>query len=532
MPGDAIFHGNGVSLILEHKKIPAMIDPSKELTVYNPRDWYPLGFHALGAIISLIFGIIPGESILVVAAAITAVIPCMLFSVTYTKTHSTIFSLIPYLAGFVVYKPYFLYWIIGYFYNGTYPFLAGLLFMLAFVELISLSGGSNNSNSIMIPSQIFILTIIISIACIFTYTVFIFFIAFYFLSILIIQRKLIFAGITSRMRRLTINKFQIITLSGLSLIFLIILLSKMSSTIFLITQFLKRPGMFWKKAYLSFLKKDINGILIVLAFATIPVSILKWKNEELQTDILFLCTSVPIFLTLPTPMSIKYLGYLLPERTIMFLTAFSWIIFARFLYFTSDWVTNSHMPKIAAMRFSRSAVIFSIVVIYLMILRSFMPSLNAHLSGGLYEYGWYAMESSFQFDSEAAKWMERNIPSQDLILNDLSWVSLFLPSFSVNNVVFSRLSELSRAIECKTIWMTPGKPGNFTLLYHLIEKYEIKYIFTTSEWGFFDWWVWEGDGTYKSKPLSELYYAQKYDSCPFLRVRFAIYATRVYEVVL
>jgi len=169
-------------------------------------------------------------------------------------------------------------------------------------------------------------------------------------------------------------------------------------------------------------------------------------------------------------------------------------------------------------------------VIYFILLKFLAPSLNDHFSWSLtQEYGYYSKTPSFSTDFEAARWIKWNIPSQDVILNDLSYASLFLPSVSFQNVVFSRLSELSRAIECKEIWMRPAK---FQLLSQLIEKYEIKYIFSTLEWGYFDWNAWGGDDSYKAKVCTPKRYTQIFDECPFLRIRFAKDATRVYEVIL
>lgn len=531
-PGDPLLHGIYISRILYYQKVPV--------------SGYPLGFHTLCAIISLIFGIFPGESMLVVAAAITALIPCVLYSVTYTKTKSRIFSLIPYLAGFVVYPHLLTLWIMGYFYNGSYPFLAGLLFMLAFIEIICLSDGSRNSA--MVPSRFLFLLLIITAALFFTYQVFLFFIAIYLISTLIVQRKLVFTGIKSRWRRLAPKKFQTITFTGLGIIFLILIAKIAFSDYFNLLWHLLGSGS-WRLVYyganIDYLYSNINGILILLAFATIPASLFKRRNEEFQIDLLFLCTFIPIVFALGTNLLRQYLSVLLPEnliivitkylalilpgRTIIFLVAFSWIIFARFLHLASTYVASNNISKIKIKYLRNFTRWYSIVVIYLLLLHSLIPSLDSHFSGSLAQYhGWYSQEITFPYDFDAAKWIAKNIPSQDLILNDLSFISLFLPSFTVINVVFARKPWEQRAIECKAFWMTL----NFTLLYNLIIKYEIKYIFSASEWGYFYSIDWEGDEIYTYRPFPVFSYAHALDKCPFLKVHFARYATRVYEVII
>ena len=75
-------------------------------------------------------------------------------------------------------------------------------------------------------------------------------------------------------------------------------------------------------------------------------------------------------------------------------------------------------------------------------------------------------------------------------------------------------------------------PWNFMLLYDLIEKYGIKYIFYTSECGYFDPHELGGDDPYKGKPFPDGFYTRTFNNCPFLRVRLVHRMTRIYEVDL
>ena len=80
--------------------------------------------------------------------------------------------------------------------------------------------------------------------------------------------------------------------------------------------------------------------------------------------------------------------------------------------------------------------VFPIVVIYLILLNSLIPALNPHYSmSQTNEARWFTEASFSRHDFAAARWMAYNVPSEDLILNDLSYMSFFLPSFNINNVI-------------------------------------------------------------------------------------------------
>ncbi len=547
--GDPLFHGIYVSQILENQKIPLNIS-------------YPLGFHILSALVTLIFGIFPGESMLVVAAAITALIPCVLFSITYTKTNSMTFSLIPFLAGFIIHPNLLTGWIMGDFYNGAYPFLVGLLVMFVFVEIIFLI--DETRSSAVIPSQFHFLILIILGAIFFTYQVFLIIITLYFLSTFIVHRKLIFKWMTLRTSRIIQNKTNLLILTGFGILLLISLPWIYSGPFLLLSSYLG-SGSTWLTiypVYLTFFYKQINGLIILFALIIVSITLLKFRNVEFPTNLLFLCTFIPIIIALDDsiPMNIlafllperivqnltKYMSFIIPGRTIVFLTTYSWILFARFMHLASDY-TSRLLFKIEINYPKRPLKVFSTAMIYILLLYPLIPALNSHFSWSLssnYEYNVYDL--SYPYDSEAARWMALNISPQDLVLNDLSSMSLFLPSYSVNNIVFSYYTlgqyadlyqyiypyneaNTLRAIECKAIWMDPT---NFTLLNHLIVKYGISYIFSTSDRRYFDSFQTGGDDSYKDKPFNELIYAKIFDKCPFLKVRFADYATRVYEVII
>ncbi len=136
-------------------------------------------------------------------------------------------------------------------------------------------------------------------------------------------------------------------------------------------------------------------------------------------------------------------------------------------------------------------------------------------------------------DYLAAVWIDQNIPVEDLILNDLSWASFYLQSFSIKNAVFSIVPEnLRRAKECRVIWDQPDHPKHEQILISLIEKYGIKYLWVTAEPKYFDWWELGGDDMYKSKKKSPSVYGVIFDQYPFLIPIFQIGDSKIYKIAL
>jgi hypothetical protein len=129
------------------------------------------------------------------------------------------------------------------------------------------------------------------------------------------------------------------------------------------------------------------------------------------------------------------------------------------------------------------------VLVSVLFVSQLIPTLLPHLSlmqaDGQYA-DWFVNQKSFESDFEALEWINANIPSQDLILNDLSYSSFYLRSLSIKNIgihyhnIFMNDSDILDFIE---IWKNPE---DAVYLKRIIETYGMKYIFVTSESRFFD----------------------------------------------
>jgi hypothetical protein len=125
----------------------------------------------------------------------------------------------------------------------------------------------------------------------------------------------------------------------------------------------------------------------------------------------------------------------------------------------------------------------------IVLLSQLAPTVLPHLSfmqaNGQYA-DWFINQKGFTTDFEALEWIHWNIPSNDLILNDLSYASFYLRSFSIKNIgvvyklTFQNESDILDYIE---IWK---HPEDVVYLKRIIERYEIKYILVTAEPRFFD----------------------------------------------
>jgi hypothetical protein len=153
-------------------------------------------------------------------------------------------------------------------------------------------------------------------------------------------------------------------------------------------------------------------------------------------------------------------------------------------------------------------------------------SLASHASLSLSSgYSWYTIAPAFADDFKALEWINNNVNSSKLILNDFSWSSLFLMSLSIKNVSMNYVYRgFERAEELQTIWLNPD---NETLVHSLVEKYNVSYILVTSARQFYDYL---GDSTYKSKPYLPSQYFMIFCTYGFLEPVFVSGGSAVFKV--
>ncbi|MGB9831870.1 MAG: hypothetical protein ACPLSP_07350, partial [Fervidicoccus fontis] len=164
----------------------------------------------------------------------------------------------------------------------------------------------------------------------------------------------------------------------------------------------------------------------------------------------------------------------------------------------------------------------------LLLLAQFVPNV-AYLQNKT--PNWYTASGSWRSDYEGLLWIHKNIPPTDLILNDYSWAGLWILSFSYKNTTsnfYGSIVNFNRTLELNEIWKGRLYPRE---VYALLRKYNVSYIFTTSEWGYLRWWRLTGKpNEYGGKPLKPSQYIDLFNSYPFLELMFQSGNTAIYRV--
>ena len=558
-PGDALSNGMRVSFILYYQKIPSTYAPLAP----SLRLLYPPGFHTMSALLSSFIQseYYPAEIVLVTGAIITALIPCMLFFVTYMKTRAITFSLLPFLSIFLLHPSgHRELSILGYFVNGTYSTLMGLLFMITFVSLIHLRDSSKDNSLDLDPVHFLLLVFILVGAIVFVYIHYIVYLSIYLLIFIISNRKSVAQRILQM--RATINVVlrrhhaTLMVLFVISAIICVVLLrlKVISHLISTIQYLINVIGVELYEHYLfkNFMYDNLNGFMILLMSPVVVTSLIMKGRREVQTNLFYLCFFFPIMLSLNRNLFLKFFLFFLPRRSVMLLASLAWVIFARSLHN----ISSQHLKFSGISRKFPSYQKFSslcvTVILFLLVFSQFAPALKFYRNKGFIITGrrtfWsispcegsttesidcdHPADYEYPDDYLAAMWIDQNIPAEDLILNDWSWASLYLLAFSIKNVIVSFVTDTPRAKECRVIWDQPEHPMHEQIFINLIEKYEIKYLWVTAEWGYFDYWAHGGDNLYKTKKKRPLVYGAIFDKYPFLTPVFQSGDSKIYKITL
>ena len=132
-------------------------------------------------------------------------------------------------------------------------------------------------------------------------------------------------------------------------------------------------------------------------------------------------------------------------------------------------------------------------------------------------------------DFAALEWINKNVPTNDLVLNDATFTSEFEMSMSVKNMtywVWGWLNFHERANALLEVWR---EPSNLSRVLTLLQQHNVSYILSTSEWGQL---LYNPDLSYSyvSKPYTPEQYAMIFDQYPFLKPVFRQGSTIICKV--
>jgi hypothetical protein len=159
----------------------------------------------------------------------------------------------------------------------------------------------------------------------------------------------------------------------------------------------------------------------------------------------------------------------------------------------------------------------------------FAPSLSTHFSLELLtspHVTYFVKQRGFRSDFEALQWIDNNIPPQDVILNDFSFSSFFLLSFSYRNVTTYYRSNGESNRDAFQVWKNPQ---DIDLLRRTIDKYAVTYVYVTAENYFFDY-LDKVTAEYREKEYTPSEYIRIFNTYSFLTPIFMNGESVIYSI--
>jgi hypothetical protein len=499
-------HGPLTSLILFLGKIPATYSPFNGLAVHTP-----LGFHITAGSMSMLFNIYPAEAVFLFGAAILILIPSCLYSLSFIITKSYEVSILAFFSAYLISSASLEQWLFGYFFNGPYPNLFGFLSVIIFCVVETFDIKSVNKTLFLA---------IITLFQLLTYPTFAIFSVIY----LLITRGKNLTNIKSHLYPLRIKLFGLVILCSTIVFFLIFghsllrFISVNSSSLF---------GGTWE-GYLipsSFLYDNVIGLSVLVAAVLSVISVYKKPSSKLA--LFYLIIFLPLLVSvLFKPLSF-YLSILLPIRSVMIDAILAWVVIAEFIH--SYW---NNIEAIIPNRFNvirRNNITLKILCLVIVAV-VFFPSLYAQFSfNTTNNWDWFSKESSFSPDFHALEWINNNVNSSQLILNDGSYESLYLESLGIKNLAFFFWANRTDGTfnEMYQVW---DHPNNSTLVKGILQKYSIDYVFVSSDPQFLN--DFGGTGPeYNKTAFTSGQYIQIFDNYSFLNKTFQYQNSTVYQVI-
>ncbi|MEM1510536.1 MAG: hypothetical protein QW096_11790 [Thermofilaceae archaeon] len=510
-PGDIIAHGLQVSLLRYNGKILLTLEPlSPDI------NHYPRGFHVFVANLSELTGLYSGETVFITGAFLSALMPSLLFSITYMLTDSFALSLIPYITSFHVHSTRHLEkWIFGYFFNGPYPCFSAMIFFMLLISLLVIFQKENSKiilySIILVLSQLFL-----------TYPNFF---------------------LTASLSLLFIGK-HLLKIIKSKLLILILIISSLATLPTIFTVGLSHIGKLtsdFNQSYKISLSYFSDRTTVSI-FIAIPLAIyMLVKKESVIVSTIYLLTLLVNLISISNNEFIcNLLSVVLPSRQIILNWMLAWIIISNFLANFLKHIENIlnirniyfnlKLCNKCIIKFGLNKSISYIVklIFLLLILQIFYIYLFWHFSLSLVNnYSWYTRLHSFTYDYNISIWVSQNIPSDELILNDMSFSGLYIPSYTYKNIVFHYFRPPPEYIKARLIWFYPE---NASLVMGIIKELKIKWIVVTAERSYLDLWTYGGSSGYKEKPLEPRQYISIFDNYPFLEKMYEYGDSAVYKV--
>ncbi|MEM3562505.1 MAG: hypothetical protein QXR19_04710 [Candidatus Jordarchaeaceae archaeon] len=508
-----LIHGPFTSALLYNGKITLTLEP-----ISSGQVSYPMGFHTVAAHFASWFNIFPGEAVFLLGGLIIILIPLLMYSLAYVFTKSISLSLLTYFATFIIHPSFHLErWMVGYFYNGPYPNLAGFLIVLFSIYILGLEYVQpekvKKQDLYLCSAAILFLSLLVLLLVYPSFIILVSIILIFMVSkhggkiVILVQRK------------------PILILPPLLYGLLFLFIPHSYVHVYSQGEFTKLvTNVYTLSVYTipsTFLFDHITGYVMWVAL-TISIALLLRKRYPLLSLFYILLFCILLFTTSPMLPSILYT--ILPSRAVMILWITSWFIMSLGIteFFSVGKLKKHFKPFIK--------ITYLVILVSLLMIPPFAYSLIQEFSYiNALRWSWYTRSPSFSCDFVGLLWINYNIPPKDLILTDQSFASYWILSFSAKNITFFKFMneyEIERGLELEEIW---NKPYEIDTVYQLLSKYNVSYVFVTSEWGYYRSPAF-GERVYKAKPYTPQTYVSIFDTYPFLKTVFRLGLTTVYKV--
>lgn len=482
-PGDPVWHGLRVSIVKYYQNLSPR-------NIVSPWDvalsaYYPSGFNVLSVAVSFLTGIFPGEAILIAATGIAALVPSLLYSAVYTKTRSLLFSLIAFLMAYIApgLDPLSMrsFSLFASYLQGVYTSFFGVLLTLTLFCII-LCFDDFPKNTMITSRKYLAIILILGLAIFLTYYPFLQFLIIYLLArafILLLPRlKHVFGS-----KRIQSALGIVIVVFVLVVFFFQygFLYWQLRSYALKVTWTEKWLDTFWVP--FNFLYLNVNGLLILLSLFLMPILLMKRQYQQLS--LLFLCSAVPFLFSTERELYVNFLWMTMPVRTLIPLVTLSYIVASVSLNFvlanlarSAQMIASVKMQKPSKRQLLRVFVAGSVLA--LLILLAY-PNFVLQPSNGSRPIG---------DDYAAMVWIHQNVPDQDLVLNDISMIGLFLPSFGLKNVTFLPERDWPTPVLDRMLELFPifENPENIGYIEQTLRKYSVRYVFISSSDTYYDFW--------------------------------------------
>jgi hypothetical protein len=522
--GDVFEHGLFTSILVYNQKIRFTLAPHASLVPLAPLLTLS-GLHVLSAALSMLTGIFPGEAVFIVGCAIVTLIPTMLYSLTYILTCSKLLSLLAFLSAFLI-GPGLEQWVLGYFYNGPYPNLFGFLSILLFLICLIDNQVQVKRTSSMHKKE---LTLVIILGILIVYPAFA---AFPLLYLLI---SALYKGNVSKIfENIIARRKSVLLFLTITVLFIALSIVNNQSPLPQILQVIilhlhKVYGRSGYAIYIPIFYTNIIGVSILISGIISIFFIVKHLHVKLA--LFYLIILIPVMFSLH-PNLYPFFSLILPNRSLMICSLISYMLISAFL----DHVfRDKHI--FTQIKFKNHFYMIhpnlsKVIIIALIILLGFTPSLFSNFTfEQAHKYSWL-MRHGFTNDYDVLLWVHKNIQLNELIMNDYSYVSRYLLSFSIKNVTskyyFNSDYEWRRAMEVQEFWR---KPNDINLFLKLVKDYNISYILVTSERGYENWVGIGGDNMYVTKPYAPAEYKAIFNNNPYLKLKFEKGDAGIYKVL-